>query len=214
MIPPGDFIPLAEELGLIETIGEWVIEEAARQQRTWAEQGLDLEISINLSARQLWSENVTTRLLGRLEAAGADPHRFVVEITESAAMTDPDRTQRVLTELHGSGLALAIDDFGTGYSSLSRLRDMPVDILKIDRSFIRDVDEDPSVAGMVRAFVELARSQDMTPVAEGVETAGEYAFLRSVECPLAQGYYFARPSPAESILALAAAALVPTAAQA
>jgi EAL domain-containing protein (putative c-di-GMP-specific phosphodiesterase class I) len=147
-------------------------------------------------------------VLSRLEAAGVDPRRFVVEITESAAMADPDRTQKVLAELHGSGLSLAIDDFGTGYSSLSRLRDMPVDILKIDRSFIGGVDLDSGVAGMVRAVVELARSQQMTPVAEGVETAGEHEFLRSVGCPLAQGFYFARPAPAEEIPALAATTLV------
>jgi EAL domain-containing protein (putative c-di-GMP-specific phosphodiesterase class I) len=202
VIPPGDFIALAEELGLIEAIGDWVIDEAARQQRSWVEQGLDLEMSLNVSPRQLWSEGVTERLLCRLQAAGADPHRFVVEITESAAMTDPGRTQHVLTELHASGLSLAIDDFGTGYSSLARLRDMPVDILKIDRSFVQDVDKDRSRAGMVRAMIELARSLDMTPVAEGVETHGECAFLRSAECSLAQGYFFAKPGPADAITAL------------
>jgi diguanylate cyclase (GGDEF)-like protein/PAS domain S-box-containing protein len=202
VIPPGDFIALAEELGLIETIGDWVIEEAARQQRSWVEQGLDLKMSLNVSPRQLWSEGVTERLLRRLQAAGADPHRFVVEITESAAMTDPGRTQHVLTELHASGLSLAIDDFGTGYSSLARLRDMPVDILKIDRSFVQGVDSDRSRAGMVRAMIELARSLDMTPVAEGVETLGECEFLRSAECSLAQGYFFAEPGPADAVAAL------------
>jgi diguanylate cyclase (GGDEF)-like protein/PAS domain S-box-containing protein len=203
MIPPDDFIPLAEELGLIETIGDWVIEEAARQQRAWADQGLDLEMSVNLSPRQLWADGVTSRLLGRLESARVDPRRFVVEITESAAMTDVGRTQQVLGDLHASGLSLAIDDFGTGYSSLSRLRDMPVDILKIDRSFIREVDKDRSLAGMVRAMIEMARSQGMISVAEGIETEGELSFLRSAGCVLAQGYYFAKPAPAESIPAFA-----------
>ena len=203
MIPPDDFIPLAEELGLIETIGDWVIEEAARQQRAWADQGLDLEMSVNLSPRQLWADGVTARLLGRLESAHVDPRRFVVEITESAAMTDVGRTQQVLGELHASGLSLAIDDFGTGYSSLSRLRDMPVDILKIDRSFIREVDEDRSLAGMVRAMIEMARSQGMTSVAEGIETEGELSFLRSAGCVLGQGYFFAKPAAAEAIPAIA-----------
>jgi diguanylate cyclase (GGDEF)-like protein/PAS domain S-box-containing protein len=208
MIPPADFIPLAEELGLIETIGDWVIEEAARQQRAWADQGLDLEMSVNLSPRQLWADGVTSRLLGRLESAHVDPRRFVVEITESAAMTDVGRTQQVLGELHASGLSLAIDDFGTGYSSLSRLRDMPVDILKIDRSFIREVDKDRSLAGMVRAMIEMARSQGMISVAEGIETEGELSFLRSAGCVLAQGYYFAKPAPAESIPAFATSELL------
>jgi diguanylate cyclase (GGDEF)-like protein/PAS domain S-box-containing protein len=203
MIAPDDFIPLAEELGLIETIGDWVMQEAARQQRAWADQGLDLEMSVNLSPRQLWADAVTSRLLGRLESARVDPRRFVVEITESAAMTDVGRTQQVLGELHASGLSLAIDDFGTGYSSLSRLRDMPVDILKIDRSFIREVDKDRSLAGMVRAMIELARSQGMIPVAEGIETEGELSFLRSAGCVLGQGYHFAKPAPAESIPAFA-----------
>jgi diguanylate cyclase (GGDEF)-like protein/PAS domain S-box-containing protein len=199
MIAPSDFIPLAEELGLVETIGDWVIDEAARQQRAWADHGIDLEMACNLSPRQLWSEKVSERLLRRLEAAHADPHRFVVEITESAAMTDPGRTQQVLADLHSLGVSLAIDDFGTGYSSLSRLRDMPVDILKIDRCFIHDVDRDASLAGMVRAMIELARSLDMTPVAEGVETAEECGFLRAAGCTQAQGYFFAKPGPADLI---------------
>jgi diguanylate cyclase (GGDEF)-like protein/PAS domain S-box-containing protein len=204
MIPPGDFIPLAEELGLIEAIGDWVIREAARQQRRWSDAGLDLQMSVNLSPRQLRSVDVTQRLRSRLEAAGADARRFVVEVTESAAMTDPARTRQVLGELHALGVELAIDDFGTGYSSLARLRDLPVDILKIDRSFIHEVDRDRSVAGIVQAVIELARSLEMTPVAEGVETPGEHAFLRDAGCVRAQGFYFAKPGPAEVIPQLVA----------
>jgi diguanylate cyclase (GGDEF)-like protein/PAS domain S-box-containing protein len=202
-IAPNDFIPLAEELGLIETIGDWVVDEAARRQRDWADGGLDLEMAVNLSPRQLWSEHVAERLLCRLEAARADPHRFVVEITESAAMTDPGRTQHVLAELHSLGVSLAIDDFGTGYSSLSRLRDMPIDVLKIDRWFIHDVDKDARLAGMVRAMIELARSLDMTSVAEGVETAEEYGFLRAAGCQHAQGYFFAKPVPGDLVQEIA-----------
>jgi diguanylate cyclase (GGDEF)-like protein/PAS domain S-box-containing protein len=204
MVPPGDFIPLAEELGLIEQIGDWVIGEMARQQRLWRDLGLDVEMSFNLSPRQLWSDRLAERLLSRLRIAGADPRTIVVEVTESTAMADPDRTQRVLEELRGSGLAIALDDFGTGYSSLSRLKEMPVDILKIDRAFVRDVDTDPGLAGMVRAMIELAQSLNMVPLAEGVETAGEYEFLRASGMRLAQGFFFARPSPAEAIPALAA----------
>ncbi|HYF11178.1 MAG TPA: EAL domain-containing protein, partial [Actinomycetota bacterium] len=137
LVPPGEFIPLAEEMGLIEVIGDWVIEELARQDARWRAEGLELELSFNLSPRQLWQPDIASRILSRLRAEDVDPARVVVEVTESTAMTDPDRTLRILGDLHASGLRIAIDDFGTGYSSLSRLKDMPVDILKIDRSFVR-----------------------------------------------------------------------------
>ncbi len=126
----------------------------------------------------------------------------MVEITESTAMADPDRTQRILSELHAWGLSLAIDDFGTGYSSLARLKHLPVDILKIDRSFVRDVHRDTGLASMVQAMIQLARGLGMTPLAEGIETAGELEFLRAHGCPVGQGFYFARPVPAEEIPAL------------
>jgi diguanylate cyclase (GGDEF)-like protein/PAS domain S-box-containing protein len=203
LVPPGEFIPLAEELGLIEEIGDWVIDEMARQQRQWADDGLDLEMSFNLSPRQLWSAHLADRVLGKLDSAGVDPHKIVVEITESTAMADPDRTQQILAELHAWGLTLAIDDFGTGYSSLARLKHMPVDILKIDRAFVRDVDKDLGLAGMVRAMIQLAQSLNMTPLAEGIETRSEYIFLRANGCRLAQGFYFAKPAPAEAIPSLA-----------
>jgi EAL domain-containing protein (putative c-di-GMP-specific phosphodiesterase class I) len=203
LVPPGEFIPLAEELGLIEAIGDWVIDEMARQSMVWSEQGLDLEVSFNLSPRQLWSAHLAEKVIGKLRNAGVDPHKVVVEITESTAMAEPDRTQKILAELHSWGLTLAIDDFGTGYSSLARLQHMPVDILKIDRAFIRDVDKDMGLAGMVRAMIQLAQSLDMIPLAEGVETFGEYIFLRSNGCRVAQGFYFAKPVPAAEIPALA-----------
>jgi len=202
--PPGEFIPLAEELGLIEAIGDWVIEEMAWQQHAWAADGLDLEMSFNLSPRQLWSARLAEKVVGKLASADVDPRRVVVEITESTAMADPDRTQKILNELHAFGLTLAIDDFGTGYSSLARLKHMPVDILKIDQTFIRDVDKDVGLAGMVRAMIQLAQSLNMTPLAEGIETFGEYQFLRANGCRLAQGFHFSRPVPAAQIPALAA----------
>ena len=120
ILPPGEFIPLAEELGLIEAIGDWVIDAMASQQRAWAGDGLDLSVGFNLSPRQLWSAHLADKVIGKLRAADVDPSRIVVEITESTAMADPDRTQRILSELHAWGLSLAIDDFGTGYSSLAR----------------------------------------------------------------------------------------------
>jgi EAL domain-containing protein (putative c-di-GMP-specific phosphodiesterase class I) len=195
IVPPGEFIPVAEELGLIEAIGEWVVDEVARQQREWRDDGIELELSFNLSPRQLWTPRLAERLLERLRGAGVEPSTLMAEITESTAMADPDRTQRVLRDLHAWGLRLAIDDFGTGYSSLARLKHMPVDVLKIDREFVRDVDRDVRLAGMVRAMIQVAQSLDMVPLAEGIETEGEYIFLRSNGCRLAQGFWFSHPVP-------------------
>ena len=197
--PPGEFIPLAEEMGLIEAIGDWVMDELAKQDLAWRAMGLDLDVSFNLSPRQLFSPNVSERMISRLQEHGVDPTHVTVEITESTAMTDPDRTQRILQELHAWGLKLAIDDFGTGYSSLARLKHMPVDILKIDQSFIRDVDRERDLAGMVRAMIQLAQSLGMLPLAEGIETPGELEFLRGNGCRLAQGFLFSRPVPAREI---------------
>ena len=203
IVPPGEFIPVAEELGLIEAIGDWVIDEVATQQRAWRDAGLDLEVSFNLSPRQLWTPRLADRLLMKLRDADVDPSTVQAEITESTAMADPDRTQRTLRELHSWGLRLALDDFGTGYSSLSRLKHMPVDVLKIDREFIRHVDRDVRLAGMVRAMIQVAQSLDMVPLAEGVESESEYVFLRSNGCRLAQGFWFAHPMPAEELEAMA-----------
>ena len=124
-----------------------------------------------------------------------DPHQVVVEITESTAMTDPERTREILQTLHDAGFLIAIDDFGTGYSSLARLRDLPIDILKIDRSFVSDAHMNPDAGTMVQAMVQLAKNLGMTPLAEGVETVEELAFLRALNCPLGQGYLFSRPVP-------------------
>ena len=195
---------MAEELGLIEAIGEWVVDEVARQQRAWREGGVQLELSFNLSPRQLWTPRLAERLLERLRSAGVEPSTLMAEITESSAMADPDRTERVLRELHSWGLRLAIDDFGTGYSSLARLKHMPVDVLKIDQEFIRDVDRDVRLAGMVRAMIQVAQSLDMIPLAEGIETEAEYIVLRANGCPLAQGFWFAHPMPPEELRELRA----------
>ncbi len=204
LVAPGEFIPVAEELGLIEAIGDWVIDEMAKQQRAWMDQGLDIEVSFNLSPRQLWSAHLAEKILAKLHAADVDVTRVVVEITESTAMAEPDRTQKILTELHSWGVRLALDDFGTGYSSLARLKHMPVDILKIDQAFVRDVQADVRMAGMVRAMIQLAQTLGMVPLAEGIETEAEYEFLRANGCRLAQGFYFSKPVPPEEILGLAA----------
>jgi diguanylate cyclase (GGDEF)-like protein/PAS domain S-box-containing protein len=201
LVPPGDFIPLAEEMGLIEAIGDWVVEEIAEQDARWRHEGLRTDISFNLSPRQLWQPDLVAKIVSRLTGAGMDPARVIVEITESTAMTDPERTQQVLLDLHAQGLRLAIDDFGTGYSSLARLKHMPVQLLKIDRSFVRDVDSDHDAQSMVSAMIALASNLGMTALAEGIETEGEWAFLAERGCELGQGYYFSRPVPAQELLA-------------
>ncbi len=202
LIQPGEFIPLAEEMGLIEAIGDWVVEELSRQDASWRGDGLTLDISFNLSPRQLWQPDVVDRIMSRLQPAGMDPARLTVEITESTAMIDPDRTQAILEDMHDRGLQLAIDDFGTGYSSLARLKHMPVDILKIDRSFVRDVDTDRDAASMVSAMIALAQNLGMTALAEGIETEAEWIALADRGCPQGQGYYFSRPVAAAEILAI------------
>jgi diguanylate cyclase (GGDEF)-like protein/PAS domain S-box-containing protein len=199
LVPPGEFIPVAEELGLIEAIGDWVLEELAAQRTRWAGEGIDVRVGFNLSPRQLWSPHLAAKIVDKLSTAGVDPRAVVVEITESTAMADPDRTQQVLSQLHAWGLSLAIDDFGTGYSSLARLKHLPVDILKIDRSFIHGVDRDPDSGGMVDAMVRLAHGLGMTALAEGIETPGEFRFLREIGCERGQGFLFSRPVPADEI---------------
>ena len=203
MVPPTDFIPLAEELGLIETIGDWVVGELVYQAGAWRELDMDLEIGFNLSPRQFWQPDLAERIVSRITAGGLDPSRILVEITEGSAMLDPDRAQEILWGLHHAGLRIAIDDFGTGYSSLSRLREMPVSVLKIDRSFVSGVDEDPQSASIVSAFLELSRGLGMTTLAEGIETERELAFLRERGCELGQGFLFAKPVPPEEIIAYA-----------
>jgi EAL domain-containing protein (putative c-di-GMP-specific phosphodiesterase class I) len=203
MVPPGDFIPLAEELGLIEAIGDWVVNELVYQAKAWLELGIDIEIGFNLSPRQFWQPDLAQGILTRIAAGGIDPARIVVEVTESSAMLDPDRAQEILWELHRGGLRIAIDDFGTGYSSLSRLREVPVDVLKIDRSFVSGVDRDPQAASIVAAFIELARGLGMTTLAEGIETQGELDLLISRGCQMGQGFLFSRPVPPEEIIAFA-----------
>ena len=202
LVPPGDFIPLAEEMGLIEAIGDWVVEEICRQDEEWRAAGLTMDISFNLSPRELWRADPVERIVRQIAEAGMDPTRVTVEITESTAMNDPDRIIDLLERFHEHGVRLAIDDFGTGYSSLSRLRYMPVDVLKIDRSFVREVNSDPQSASMVSAIIALATNLGMDSLAEGIETEAEWRFLADRSCMFGQGYFFSRPVPADQILAM------------
>jgi diguanylate cyclase (GGDEF)-like protein/PAS domain S-box-containing protein len=193
LIAPNDFIPLAEELGLVQEIGEWVLGEICRQMEIWKAAGFEPTVTINMSPRELWQPGVADRIFATLDLTGVDRARLVVEITESAAMSDPERTLRVLTRMHDGGLRLAIDGFGTGYSSLSRLKHLPVDVLKIDRPFVRDLPDDQEAASVVRAIIALAKSLGMQSLAEGIETEGQLRFLSEHGCQLGQGFYLSKP---------------------
>jgi diguanylate cyclase (GGDEF)-like protein/PAS domain S-box-containing protein len=195
---PKEFIPLAEELGLVQRIGQWVMREVCRQARAWQEEGLQIAVSFNLSPRQLWNPALAEEIVACLQLEGVDPHRVIVEITESTAMADPVRTEAALQGLSDLGLVLAIDDFGTGYSSLGRLRGLRVDLLKIDLSFLRDIPGDEEARRMMTAIIQLARTLGLTPVAEGVESEEQCRFLLDQGCALAQGHQLGRPvSPSD-----------------
>jgi diguanylate cyclase (GGDEF)-like protein/PAS domain S-box-containing protein len=199
LVPPGEFILAAEDMGLIEAVGDWVVDEICRQSRTWREEGLELDISINLSPRQLWQPNLVERITSSLRASRVDPETIVIEVPETAAMADPDRTRRVLEQFREGGLKIAIDDFGTALSSIRRLRDLPVDILKVDQSFVRKLPDDDDAATMARAIIQLAHSLGMVPLAEGIDSEGQREFLVGESCPLGQGYLFAKPMAAEDV---------------
>jgi diguanylate cyclase (GGDEF)-like protein/PAS domain S-box-containing protein len=198
LVMPGDFIPLAERTGLIGAISEWVIAEACRQSREWRDAGLDLYVSVNLPP-VFWEPTAMREVLRTIESFGLAPDRMMIEITESAFMNAPQRNEPVLAELHRRGLQLAIDDFGTGHSSLARLSQMAVTTLKIDRSFVSDLPADHGAGVLVSTIIKLAEGLGLQPMAEGIETEAQRAFLIEQGCRLGQGYLFSRPVPAERI---------------
>jgi EAL domain-containing protein (putative c-di-GMP-specific phosphodiesterase class I) len=202
------FIPVAEDTGLIVPLGTWVLEEACRQAVAWKHEfGQDAPrtMSVNLSARQLQDEGLVAEVEAILDRSGIRPGHVVLEITESAVMADAAAMTARLHELKSLGVRLAIDDFGTGYSSMSYLCSFPIDILKIDRSFVHGVRDEPQKMGIVRTIVELGRILDLQTVAEGIELSEEHQQLRDLECDLGQGYWFARPLSVEAAVELLAA---------
>jgi EAL domain-containing protein (putative c-di-GMP-specific phosphodiesterase class I) len=201
-ISPDIFIPVAEDCGLILPIGTWVLEEACRQARKWLDAGLPkINVAVNVSRRQFQSESFGDKVMAVLDEFGIDPECLELEVTESLLMKAPELTATLLQTLRGNGVRVAIDDFGTGYSSLSYLRRFPIDTLKIDQSFIRQIDT-PDGASMVKAIVELGHNLRMQLVAEGVETELEAAILEGTGCDRAQGYYFSRPLTAAKLAVL------------
>jgi diguanylate cyclase (GGDEF)-like protein/PAS domain S-box-containing protein len=202
LLSPAAFIPLAEETGLIELIDHHVFDRALAQLATWTRDGLQPQIAINVSPRMLSSDDLPARLVRALERHDVDPSRVTIEITESAATSPHDRFNLQLRRLKEIGLNLALDDFGADFSSLSRLRELPVDTLKIDRQFLRGVPDDTQAAAMVSAVLRLADALGLQAVAEGVETEAQRQFLLREGCRFAQGYHLGRPAPAAAVQAL------------
>jgi diguanylate cyclase (GGDEF)-like protein len=199
-VGPAVFVPLAERFGMICALGDWVIDEACRQMSVWAERGIRMRVAINVSVHQLREEHVVQQVERALARHGLDPSQLLCEITESAAMEDLRATQRALEGLARIGVFLSIDDFGTGYSSLSYLRQLPARQLKIDRSFVRDIETSEDARAIVNGVINLAHALGLAVVAEGVETAAQRAILERLKCDELQGYYFARPMSAQSLM--------------
>jgi len=203
MVSPIQFIPLAEETGLIVPIGEWVLDAASAQIKAWQDAGLPpISVAVNLSARQFRQKNLV-----QIVERGLRRHNFAathleLEMTESMVMQDPDQTILILRQLKELGVFLSLDDFGTGYSSLSHLRRFPIDVLKVDQSFVRDVTTNKDDAAIAASIIALAHSLQLSVIAEGVETQPQLHYLAEQRCDVIQGYYFSRPIPSADFAAL------------
>jgi EAL domain-containing protein (putative c-di-GMP-specific phosphodiesterase class I) len=196
LVPPMDFIPLAEETGLIVPIGEWVLATACAQNKAWQDQGLTmLGIAVNLSPRQFADPMLVAKLTRIIQSSGLDPSSLELEITESVVMSHGECAVTILEEIKSIGVQISIDDFGTGYSSLAYLKRFPIDTVKVDRSFIRDIPADSGDMKIAKAIIAMAHALRLKVVAEGVETAEQLKFLRAELCDEVQGYFLCRPLP-------------------
>jgi diguanylate cyclase (GGDEF)-like protein len=203
LVSPADFIPVAEDCGLILSIGAWVLREACGQARAWMDAGLRAtNMAVNVSAMEFRDQNFLENLFAILAETGLDPKSLELELTESVLMKHASSTAKILQTLRESGMRVAVDDFGTGYSSLSYLRKFPVDTLKIDQSFIRQISTDGDDTTIVKAVIGMARDLKLRVIAEGVETPEQAVFLRACRCQEAQGYYFGRPVPPQQFAML------------
>ncbi len=200
MVPPMRFIPFAEQTGFIRVLSMWVLAEVARFSQTLSEHGHTLKLAVNLSTRDLMDQDLPAKVETLLQRHATDPSRLVLEITESAIMDDPQRALGTLERLHQMGLKLSIDDFGTGYSSLAYLKRLPVDELKIDKSFVMNMENDVQDAKIVRSTIDLAHNLGLSVVAEGLESAQSWKILAGLACDEAQGYFIAKPMPAHDFL--------------
>ncbi len=202
LVVPSRFIPVAEDSGLIVPLGEWVLRQACRQLKQWRDEGIPLRrMVVNLSPRQFRQKHLVRTFSRILDETGVDPHWLGLEITESVIMENPQVSIDTLREMKALGIELSLDDFGTGYSSLSYLKRFPIDKLKIDKSFVRDITTDPDDAAMVSAIIVMAHQLGIRVVAEGVETQAQLTFLRERRCDEYQGYHFSRPLPAAEVQA-------------
>jgi EAL domain-containing protein (putative c-di-GMP-specific phosphodiesterase class I) len=195
LIPPGEFIPLAEETGLISALGEWVLRTACSEAARWTQ---PLKVAVNLSPREFQQGDLPELVFAILSETGLSPNRLEIEITETAIFADMSRALSILRRLKALGISIAMDDFGTGYASLATLQAFPFDKIKIDRSFVGQVETSPQAAVIVRAVLGLGRSLGIGVVAEGVETAEQMRFLVGENCEELQGYLFGKPQPIES----------------
>lgn len=193
-VQPVEFIPMAEDTGLILPMGNWILRTACRQAREWVDQGFsDITVAVNFSARQFVNQDLAKQVANVLDEVGLDSKNLKIEITESTAMFEMDRTIETLTSLTGMGLQISIDDFGTGYSSLSYLKRYPIDTLKIDRSFVKDIPSDQEDMAITRTIISMANNLHLKIIAEGVETDEQLEFLKREGCEQVQGFYFSRP---------------------
>ena len=197
-VPPAEFIPIAEEIGLIATLGDWVLKQACEEAATWPDH---LSIAVNLSPVQVRGSGLAASVAMALGASGLAPSRLELEITESVLLFESDANRAVLEQLQALGVSISIDDFGTGYSSLSYLRSFPIDKIKIDRSFVRDLEDNAGCLAIIRAVVTLGQSLGITTLAEGVETRSQFDRLTAEGCTQVQGYLFSPPLPAEQFRA-------------
>jgi diguanylate cyclase len=196
LVTPDQFLAISEDIGVIGPLGDWVLRRACHQAQRW--QSIDparaFSVAVNLSAPEMFSADLVSRVRSALEESGLPGTLLVLEITEGIIMADTEQATRQLTELRKLGVRVAIDDFGTGYSSLAYARELPVDILKIDRSFISPLEVDHQAAALVRAIVGIARALDLDVIVEGVETTTQLEFLGDLGCQVVQGFYYGRPT--------------------
>jgi len=211
-VPPAQFIPLAEELGIIVPIGKWVLKTACEQNMAWQRMGLPpICMAVNLSVRQFADEDLLDDIAAILRSTGMAPQLLELEITEGMVVHDPEHAKRLLLAIRQMGVRLAIDDFGSGYSSLGQLKHFPINTLKVDRSFIRDIVHSKDDKAITEAIISMGKTLNLTVVAEGVETVEQEAFLRAFACDQIQGYYFSKPVPADAFAALLGAQAAPPA---
>ncbi len=199
MVPPAEFIPLAESSGIIHAIGSWVMREACRQLRSWQTQAIPIRLAINLSPRQLQRHELVDEIAAIIRATEVDPAGLELELTESCLLRNLEEALRVLKRLKALGVRLAIDDFGTGYSNLAYLAALPFDTLKIDRSFVHKLSTEPRIGAIIETIGNLGRGLGLNVIAEGIETEEQLAFMRRIHCHEVQGYLLARPMPADDL---------------